>query len=474
MKEIRTFTGGIGKRGAAAALIAGIFAVVGPQPVAIGLPDTGSTDSSASSVERPSRSAQGRPPKPVPGEPRAGMTPRPPARNGGALPEPAPRGGRGAERSVHPAVTPENVVSVPNKPVRVPTDPGNSAPAPVLPATAPPPRPAAATRAADATPTVPVRQAPVVTDAPVVEPVATVAAVTAVTPSASASSAPVMAAPPPAAAPGVVESAIAPLLGSDPGAPVQSPVSWVMLAAARRELGAAQAGRAPAATVTTGQPLARAVGVNVAPVISDVALSKPNAATGAVTGTVKAADPNGDTITYTAATSAKGKASISAAGVFTYTPTVTTRHGAAKVGATTSATTDTVRVTVTDSRGAATTKAVVVPVSPKNAVPVITRIVGTPDATSAVVTGSVQGTDADRDALTYTAPPTTAKGTVSITSTGAFTYTPTAAARHAAARNGAVAADKADTFTVTVKDGYGASVAVPISVSVSPQNTAPT
>jgi hypothetical protein len=43
-----------------------------------------------------------------------------------------------------------------------------------------------------------------------------------------------LAAPPKPAASGRVESVWAPLLGNGPASPVQSPVSWVMLAAARR------------------------------------------------------------------------------------------------------------------------------------------------------------------------------------------------------------------------------------------------
>jgi VCBS repeat-containing protein len=47
-----------------------------------------------------------------------------------------------------------------------------------------------------------------------------------------------------------------------------------------------------------------------------------------------------------------------------------------------------------------------------------------------------------------------------------FTYTPTAAARQAAAAQGATSADQSDTFTVVVSDGFGGSVSVPISVVV--------
>ncbi len=295
-----------------------------------------------------------------------------------------------------------------------------------------------------------------------------------------------LAAPPkPAAASGRVESLWAPLLGNGPASPVQSPVSWVMLAAARRELDAPKAVTAPAATVSTGQlvaPAATTVAVpgaaatNSAPVITSVTLGAPIATTGTVTGTVKASDANGDRMTYkaTVASAAKGKVTITTAGVFTYTPTATARHAAAKVGATTAVTTDTVTVTVTDAKGAAVTRAVSVPVSPKNSVPTATKTVGTPNATTGVVTGKVTATDADRDPVAYSVPATTAKGTVAITSAGAFTYTPTATARHAAARIGATTAAKTDTFNVTVTDGYGGRLAVPVTVSVSPKNTVPT
>jgi VCBS repeat-containing protein len=295
-----------------------------------------------------------------------------------------------------------------------------------------------------------------------------------------------LAAPKPAAASGRVESVWAPLLGNGPASPVQSPVSWVMLAAARRELDAPKAVKAPAAAVSTGQPVAPAAttvavpgaaATNSAPVISSVTLSAPNTTTGAVTGTVKASDPNGDKMTYkaTVASAAKGTVAITTAGVFTYTPTSTARHSAAKVGATTAVTTDTVTVTVTDAKGAAVTRAVSVPVSPKNAAPSGGKAtVGSPNATTGVVTGTVTATDADKDPLAYSVPAATAKGTVAITAAGAFTYTPTAAARHTAARIGVTTADKADTFTVTVTDGYGGNLAVPVTVTISPKNTAPT
>ena len=103
-----------------------------------------------------------------------------------------------------------------------------------------------------------------------------------------------------------------------------------------------------------------------------------------------------------------------------------------------------------------------------NRVPVAgTPVVGTPNADTGVVTGTVSATDADGDTLTYSALATTSKGAVTVNaSTGAFTYTPTVTARRAAAKNGAVAGDKADTFTVTIADGYGGTASVPVTVAI--------
>ncbi|MBU3751699.1 MAG: hypothetical protein FGM52_14875, partial [Mycobacterium sp.] len=269
-------------------------------------------------------------------------------------------------------------------------------------------------------------------------------------------------APPPAAA-----RVLAALFGTGPDNTVESPVGWVMLAAARRQLGTLGVPAPPSAAVTTAA-------VNDPPVITNVVLSAPNSTTGALTGTVTAADPNADRITFKATTSTRGTVSITSAGVFTYTPTATARHAAAKIGATTAATADTVTVTVTDARGAATTRAVTVPILPRNSAPTATKTVGAPNTATGVVTGKITGTDADSDPLSYTAT-APAKGTVNLTAgTGAFTYTPTAAARHAAARLGATAAEKSDGFTVTVTDGYGGSVKVPVAVTISPANNPPT
>lgn len=231
-----------------------------------------------------------------------------------------------------------------------------------------------------------------------------------------------------------------------------SPLSWAALAVARR-------------------PEASATVVNQAPVIQNVALSAPTPATGALTGTVTASDPNGDKIAYKASASGKGKVTITTAGVFTYTPTVVARHNAALGNADALLTSDTVNVIVTDPAGLSATSAVTVPITPKNTAPITKTSVNAPIANTGIVYGKVTGTDADKDRLIYSVNPTTAKGgTVTINGGGAFAYTPTPEARHTAAAGIA----KTDTFTVTVDDGHGGILAVPVTVTIGPKNTAPT
>jgi hypothetical protein len=85
--------------------------------------------------------------------------------------------------------------------------------------------------------------------------------------------------------------------------------------------------------------------------------------------------------------------------------------------------------------------------APANKVPVAAAppTVGTPDVATGVVTGTVTASDADGDALTYSAPSTTAKGTVVIdAATGEFVYTPTSSARHAAAALTATESQRAE------------------------------
>ena len=217
---------------------------------------------------------------------------------------------------------------------------------------------------------------------------------------------------------------------------------------------------------------------NRAPVMGTPVVGTPDSVTGVVSGSVSATDADGDTLTYSApSTTGKGGVSIVAGtGAFTYTPTVAARNNAAATGATAADLQDSFTVTVSDAHGGTATAAVTVAVSPTpgttpgNRAPVAgTPAVGSPNAVTGVVTGSVSATDADGDTLAYSAPATTTKGAVSIgAGTGAFTYTPTVAARNNAAATGATAADLQDSFTVTVSDGRGGTATAAVTVAVSP------
>ena len=104
-----------------------------------------------------------------------------------------------------------------------------------------------------------------------------------------------------------------------------------------------------------------------------------------------------------------------------------------------------------------------------NSQPAITSTrVGSPGFTGKV-TGRVSATDPDRDKLTYTVAPV-GSGKVTVSSRGSFTYTPSAAARHAAA---ATAGEDRDILAITVSDGFGGTVTAHISVTIRPANSAP-
>ena len=74
-------------------------------------------------------------------------------------------------------------------------------------------------------------------------------------------------------------------------------------------------------------------------------------------------------------------------------------------------------------------------------------------------------TDPNSDSLTYSGSGTTAKGDVVVEAGGSFTYKPTSDSLFVAA---ATEGDDTDTFTVTVKDGHGGTVAKTITVTITP------
>lgn len=325
----------------------------------------------------------------------------------------------------------------------------------------------------------------------------------------------------------LLDSVLSPFYGSDPNAPVESPTSWVMLAAARREVGKqAPAWTAPAAAVVTSgltvaspqpQALSAAATPQQAAATADDGETEPSlneiieytlfhkSATagpsqnlgqsprGVITGNINAKTANGSKMVYTIAQApANGIVSLGQDGSYTYTPDADFAYtgGTDAFGVTID---NGIRYRLTGIGGAiqgfystlaqllglrqpdTVTVAVSVSITPTNAAPVAgIPVVGTPDGVTGVVAGTVSATDADKDTVTFSAPAGTAKGSVSINAgTGAFTYTPTPTARHDAARIGALPEDKIDTFTVTATDGRGGSNGIPVTVTISPTNATP-
>ena len=120
--------------------------------------------------------------------------------------------------------------------------------------------------------------------------------------------------------------------------------------------------------------------------ISSIDIAAPTKTTGVVTGRVTVAASDGDTVRYSVAKPANGTVSISSNGAFTYTPTATARHRAAKDGARAAARSDVVRVVVADSSGHRATKSVHVPILGANTAPVagLGAVTGTDTGTLAV------------------------------------------------------------------------------------------
>lgn len=226
----------------------------------------------------------------------------------------------------------------------------------------------------------------------------------------------------------------------------------------------------PAASEASPQP-------NRSPQLT-VRVATPDPNTGAVRIRVRGVDADSprlrlrfQQVTGKGSVSLRFTRSTTSTGAFTYTPSTEARHAAAADDAGPSLTTDSFRVSFSDGEGGRTRTTVSVPVVPQNAVPTVGPSVGSPNPATGVVTGSIGAADTDGDALGYEVTTIAANGSVGVNPDGTFIYTPTAAARHAAAAPGATAADTTDTFTVTVTDGYGGTVEAPVAVPIAPAAT---
>lgn len=213
---------------------------------------------------------------------------------------------------------------------------------------------------------------------------------------------------------------------------------------------------------------------NVAPFSNDPSYVVSNPATGTLTGKVGVVDFDGDPLSHVLTVKpTKGKLVLNADGSYVYTPTAAARHAAAKAGASAAATTDTFTVLVSDGRHGTLSQTITVVIAPANRVPTVTVSVANPGGTAGLVKGTIKTADGDNDRRTITMTGEPQKGTVTLASNGAFTYTPTPEARAAALAAGATYADRMDSFTATVDDGFGGVVPITVRVRIGGANVKP-
>jgi len=195
-----------------------------------------------------------------------------------------------------------------------------------------------------------------------------------------------------------------------------------------------------------------------------------NPATGLVTGSVGSTDPAGQPLTYNVITSTLGGTLTfnSQTGGYTYQPSALAM---ALAGAGIGPVSDV--FTVVASNGVLTSMPTIitVPITAANGKP------GTPvggsqttNAGSGLVTGSVSSTDPIGQGVTYEVITSTIAGTLNFNgATGAYTYTPSAAARTLASAG----VTTPDVFTVVARNAAGTSSIATITVPIAPNPAAP-
>jgi len=181
---------------------------------------------------------------------------------------------------------------------------------------------------------------------------------------------------------------------------------------------------------------------NSDPVIANSGLQISTQPGVAKTFVVSASDPDGDTLTFSAADPAHGSIALGTGSQLIYTP------DAGYTG------TDSVIVTVSDGRGGSAMQTYTVTITAANSAPVIAETGLTFSTTLGTAKSfNVSASDADGDTLTFSAADP-AHGSITGGSGGQFTYTPD---------TGFVGTDS---FEVTVSDGNGGADVASFSATV--------
>ena len=203
-----------------------------------------------------------------------------------------------------------------------------------------------------------------------------------------------------------VRRALSSFLSMLPGGAAESPLAWVLLGAARKQIGTTEDAGTDIAAASMAATQTVAAAVANQPPTATVTFGRPDATTGTVTGQLITSDPEGKkvAVALTTAPSAGTLAYNAKTGVLTYTPTSAQRFIAA-----TTSTDDTIAMTLTVSDGVNTVAVPVnIPVSPSPFYKASDINVTGP---SAVAATNTRAYIANRDAGTVTVYDTV-KGTV--------------------------------------------------------------
>ncbi len=211
----------------------------------------------------------------------------------------------------------------------------------------------------------------------------------------------------------------------------------------------------------------------------DVSTSVTSSALNTETGKLNLSAADRDVLTYKVGTGpTQGSVVVNADGTYTYTRETAIRQDSFTIiGVDLTSGKEVVVTTVSVSPPLINANPVAGPTTITNSSLLNLGLLGTQ-----TTTGKITATDPNGDTVQYAGgllpdTITSAKGgMVTISSDGTFTYTMTASVKdyfHKAAKIGATDADKNDTFTATVTDGYGGSTDIVVTVPIYAVNDAP-
>ena len=167
-----------------------------------------------------------------------------------------------------------------------------------------------------------------------------------------------------------------------------------------------------------------------------------------LTGTLTATDGDGDALTFSKIDDpSHGTATVASDGGYTYTPTANYNG------------TDSFTFAVSDGKGSVI-RTVNITINPVNDTPTANDVDAVVDEDT-TLTGTLNGSDIDEDTLTFSKAGNPVHGTASVTSDGAYTYTPE------------VNYNGTDSFTYTVSDGKGGNVTKTVHITVYSINDIP-